>query len=108
MATFTTQNVGTGGLAATYAAVSASDKLVPGDGSFVHVKNASAAAVAVTLVTPQTVDGLLVDNRLVTVAAATDQFVAVPSGLYGNRADGGLATVEFSPITSVTAAVLRV
>lgn len=107
MATVATQNVGTGGLAAVYSAASASDKFTPGDGTALHVKNGGAGALTVTLVTPGTVDALAVADRAVTVAAGTDQFISAPSTLYANRADGGLATVQFSPITSVTFAVIR-
>ncbi|MBP2370225.1 hypothetical protein [Pseudonocardia parietis] len=106
MATLATQNIGTGGLGATYSPVTASDKVVPGDGTFLHVKNGSASSVTVELVTPQTVDGLAVADRQVSVPASGDRFIAVPD-MYADRTDSGLATVNFLATTSVTVAVLR-
>lgn len=108
MATVATQNVGTSGLEATYSAASASDKVLPGSSTVLHVKNGGGADTTVTLITPGTVDSLAVDNRAVVVTAGEDRFITVPSDLYANRADGGLATVTFSPTTSVTFAVLRI
>lgn len=107
MATYATENIGTGGLAATYRTAALSDKVTPGDGTFLHVKNGSASAVTVTLVTPGTVDGLAVADRMVSVPATSDRFIAVPENPYINFADGGLAEIQFSAITSVTFAVLR-
>lgn len=106
MATVATQSIGTAGIAATYTAATAADKFAPGDGVFLHVKNANAGAVTVTLATPATVDGLAVDNRMVTIPTGTDRFIAAPESLYRNRADG-LADVTISPFASVTFAVLR-
>lgn len=107
MATVATQSVGTGGLNATYSAATASDKVLPGSNTVLHVKNGGGGALTVTLVTPGTVDSLAVADRVVSVPAGEDRFISVPGGIYANRADGGLATVTFSPTTSVTFAVLR-
>lgn len=107
MATYSTENIGTGGLAATYRAASASDKVAPGDGTFLHVKNGSATvALTVTLVTPGTVDGLPVGDRAVSVPVSADRFIAVPENPYMNYTDG-LAEIQFSATASVTFAVLR-
>ena len=107
MATVAAQPVPTGGLGATYSAASAEDKFVPGEGVILHVKNGGGSPCTVTLVTPGTVDSLAVADRTVSVPAAGERFIAAPGDYYANRSDGGLATVQFSPTTSVTFAVLR-
>lgn len=109
MATLSTQNILTTGLAATYSAVTATtgDRFLPGTGVFLHVKNGSGASINVTVTTPASVDtDLAVGDRVVAVPAGADRFISVPDTLY--RASDGLGTFVCSAVTTVTAAVLTV
>lgn len=106
MATRATQHIGTAGLEATYhAASSGGDKVSPGEGMFIHVVNGSGADITVTLVTPQTVDTLEVEDRDVTVTTSESRFIAVPA-MYRDPSDG-LASIEWSSATDVTFAALK-
>lgn len=106
MATVSTEVVDTDGLTPNYpTASSGGDQVAPSDHTFIHVKNGSASSVDVTLVTPQQVDGLSVNDRTVTVPAGGDTFIAVPN-LYRNSS--GMADITWSATSSVTFAVLRV
>lgn len=111
MATLATQDITTAGLAATYAAATApatGDRFLPGERTFLHVKNANAGTVVVVLATPGTLDStLLIDDRTISMATATDRFIAVPDSLYRDPTDG-LAKVTCTPNTSVTIAVVRI
>jgi len=107
MATRPTETIDNDGLLATYFAASAGgDKVTPGAGVGIHVKNANASPTNVTIVTPGTVDGLAVADRVVAVTNGTDQFIAVPE-LYRDPADG-LAAITWSVTASVTFAVIRI
>lgn len=107
MAIRATETVDTDGLLATYHAASAGgDKVSCGPGQAIHVKNANAAPTNVTLVTPGTVDALAVADRVVAVANATEQFIAVPD-FYRNSADG-YADITWSVTATVTFAVVRI
>lgn len=106
MATYSAQKVGSTGLAATYnAAASGGDRVPPG--ALLHVKNANAAAVDLTLATPIVHDGdLAVADRVVSVPASTgERFVRVPDNTVYRAADG-LVDITWSVVTSVTFAVL--
>jgi hypothetical protein len=107
VALLTIKNVGVlSGVAPTYATVNASDTVVGGQGVFIHVKNANAGSVNVTIATPETVDGdLTVQDRIVAVAAGTEVMIPVPSR-YNDRTTG-VATVTCSPTSSVTIGAFR-
>lgn len=72
------------------------------------VNNGSASSITVTLHVPTatTVDGLVVPNRTVTVAAGAETLIPLTS-LYADPATGR-ATFDISAVTTVTAAVVRV
>ncbi len=107
MATRATETIDNDGLAATYHnAEAGGDKIVPGPGVGIHVKNAHASPCNVTIVTPGTVDGLSVSDRVVAVPNGADRFIAVPD-LYRNPADG-LASITWAAETAVTFAVIRI
>ncbi|WP_151898275.1 MULTISPECIES: hypothetical protein [unclassified Streptomyces] len=109
MATLTVQTIGAGGLSPTYAAADvAGDKLKPGRTTFLHVINADASPITVTIATPGTVSGLAIADRAVTVDASDEQMIPIPADLYGDPADSGLASVSYSSVTSVTVAALRI
>jgi hypothetical protein len=115
MATLSVQSISRTGLAPVYeAAGEEGDKLRPGRGVFLHIRNAGVTAATVTLVTPGTVDGDLgIEDREVAVPGEDEVMVAVPERdgqgrpLYGDPADGGLATVTYSDETDLTVAALR-
>lgn len=108
MATRATETVDRDGLSATYHAASAGgDKVTPGAGVAIHVINGSVADVDVTLVTPGTVEGLAVADRVVTAAASSaNTFVAVPE-IYRNPTDA-LASITWEATADVTFAVIRI
>ena len=95
------------GLAPVYAAAAAAGDRVPaGDGILVIVKNTSAAAITVTLVTPGTLEGdLAIADRTYTVAATTGERT-FPVGL-NYRAPDGLADLTYSAAAGLSLAVLR-
>lgn len=89
------------------AATSGGDDCQTGQGVFLVVKNADASSHAVTLATPQTVDGdLTVSDRTVSVAAGKTSFIPV-TDRYRDPATGR-AAITYDGVTSVTVAVVRV
>jgi hypothetical protein len=106
VATLAIQTIDKDGVLPSYvAAAGGGDKVVPGQGTFIHVKNGGASPVTVTIITPETVDSdLSVQDRAVVVANASEQMIAIP-GRY--RGTDGLASVTYSAVTSVTIASLR-
>lgn len=109
MATLTTQTITADGLSPSYAsAAGGGDKVRPGRGVFIHVRNGDASPMTVTLATPGTVDGLAIADRAVTVAAGGSRMIPVPVAAYGDPADSGLASITYSAVTSVTVAALRI
>lgn len=108
MATVAPQRPNLSGLAATYAAASAGgDKFDPGEHVMAHVKNASAAAVTVTIVTPNTVVGLAVADAGGSVPAGGDRFFG-PFPREHFAGSDGLVSVTWSATASVTFAVIAV
>ena len=109
MATLATQNVVSAGLAPTYAAASAGgDKVSPGATTFVHVKNASAGALTVTLVTAATFNGYAVADLAVSIPAAGERMIGpLTADVFRNSADG-LVDVTYSGVTSLTIASVAV
>lgn len=106
MATLTTQPIPPAGLAPTFvAASSGGDKVVPGVGVVLAVKNGDSASHTVTLVTPGTVAGLAIADRAVTVAAGVTALIPVDD-TYRDTATG-LASITYDAVTSVTVAALR-
>lgn len=105
MATYVTQGIDTSGTTITYTAVSAADRYLCNDDGFLHVKNASGATLTVTMVTPNTVDGLAIADRVITLLTATERMIAIPNYLY--RSSDGLADVQYSgTLAGCTAAVV--
>lgn len=108
MATVAPQRPNLTGLAATYAAASAGgDKFDPGERVVLHVKNASAASVTVTVVTPNTILGLAVADAQVAVPAGAERFIG-PFPREHFAGSDGLVSVTWSAAASVTFAVVAV
>ena len=103
-----TEVIDADGLAATYYAASGGgDKVSPGPGQGIHVKNGSGSSINVTLVTPGVVENdLAIADRVVAVPAGADRFISVPE-IYRNSADN-FADLTWSATTTVTFAVLRI
>lgn len=109
MATLTTQVVSLAGLAPAYSAAAAGTKVVCGERTFLHVKNAAGSSMTVTLACTAKVRGQAAADVVITVPATTgDQMIGpITSDLFAGVTDG-LAVVTYSATTSVTAAALRI
>lgn len=108
MATLTKQSITRAGLVPAYVAAAAGgDKFTPDKDSCLHVKNGSAGALTVTIVTPKEVAGHAVADTAVSVPAAGERLIgSFPAEHYANPADVGLAAITYSGVTSLTLAVL--
>lgn len=105
MATRQPEHVTVAGLAATYHAAAAGDKVPPG--CTLIVKNVNAASRTLTLVTPGTAFGQEIDDQIDTIPADTgEQIVRVPE--QGFTGDDGLVPLTWSATAGVTFAVLDV
>jgi hypothetical protein len=83
------------------------DTAATGQGVFLVVQNASGSGITVTVVTPETFDGLaLADRTSVSVPATTGIAVIPLTDRYRDPATG-LATINYSATTSVKAIVVR-
>jgi hypothetical protein len=108
MADLTKQTIDQDGLNPSYLAANASDKFVPGDRTFLHVKNGGGSSINVTIVTPKTEGDLAVADQVVAVPNAGERLIGpFPPRLFGDDADAGKTTVNYSGTTSVTAAVFE-
>lgn len=110
MATLTTQTITAAGLDPAYAAAAGGgDKVRPGDGVFLHVINADASPITVTLATPGSYYGTEANPDIdYTVAATGEQMIPVPVTPFADASDSGLASVSYSAVVTVTVAALRI
>lgn len=109
MATLAEQTITQAGIRATFAAADAAgDRTAQQPGTVLHVKNASAASINVTVVTPGVVGGDL---------AVPDRVIAVPVGEPGTEIDltrdeyrhpDGTVRWTYSAVATVTVAVKRI
>lgn len=107
MATYTVQQVARTGVEPTYNAVASSDEFANNGRTVLLVNNGSGASINVTVVTPITVDGLALSDRIVAVPAGEERVIGpFPRNTY-NDSDGNV-TVEFSSTTTVTCACLSI
>jgi hypothetical protein len=91
--------------APAYAAPTASDTAAVG--TILIVKNGSAASITVTLSSPKTLEtGDAYPSKVITVAAGGEAWIPILK-VYGNPSTQ-LATVTYSAVASVTAAVVSV
>lgn len=113
MALYTVQNIAKTGLAPTYGAVALSDTFPnPGDErTFLHVKNGSGASINVTVVAQKTqvkvpsVGQLTISNLVIAVPAGQERVIGPFSEAFNDA--NGLVVVNYSAITTVTAAAVR-
>ena len=112
--TLTVQQTARTGLVATYTDSSSTVPLTTTDTffannngrTFLHVQN-GATDVVVTVHTPNTVDGLAVADRAVTVTADTEAFIGPFQPDVYNGADHQMS-FEFDDVSNVSVAVVRV
>ena len=108
MATLDTQQVQATGTAITYVAATAGGDKIRPSGPAIHVKNASAAAVTVTIVTPNTVQGQAIGDIAISVPAGAERMAGpFPARDFANTADG-LVDITYSAVASVTVAAIRI
>lgn len=104
----TAQTTTPAGLAATYEAANvAGNSYVLLPNRALHVKNGGGSPITVTVPSTQTVEGLAVPNRTVTVTNGTDKFISLGASSAARQADGSV-NIDYSAVTSVTVAVLDV
>lgn len=109
----TTQVISKSGIVPTYAAATLADgnKFRNTGKEFIHVVNAGGSACIVTMVTPAQISGLDIEDKIVTVAAGSEQMIGTfePS-LYNQAAgatDAGKTYIKYNQVTTVTVAVIR-
>ena len=107
MGTYTVQKVTRDGVVPTENAVAASDTFKNDGKTILLVTNGSGFTLAVTIVTPGTVDGLAIGDRVVDIADGTQEALGPFQRNIYNDSDGEV-TVNYDAITSVTAAVLKI
>jgi hypothetical protein len=107
----TVQTVAVGGLVLVDEAANVDGEMFINTGKeMVLVRNAAGAPINVTLVTGKTVDGLAIADRVVAVANGTTKLIGPLSpDLYNqpSGADAGKVHVDFSSITTIFVAVIR-
>jgi hypothetical protein len=72
------------------------------------VVNGSASALAVTVETPETVDGLAIEDREVSVAAGKTALIPLYSPHYKqlSGADTGRVYIDYDAVTTITRAIV--
>jgi hypothetical protein len=105
MANHVAQKISRAGVVPTYFAAAASDTFTPGDLVFLHVKNASASPVTLTVVTTPSEGGFAVADEVNVIAVGESVIGPFPPELFANVADG-FAHFSWSATTTVTLAVL--
>jgi len=101
------------GLAPAYTAANVDGHSIPGTGDIVlHVKNTNGAPMNVTVQTGGTLVGEPVTDKVVSVPATTgDRIIGrFNAALYNqpSGADAGKVYVDFSAVTGVTIAAIRI
>lgn len=102
------------GLEVTYAAGSTANGHAfdnRGQAVILHVINGGGSPINVTINTPETVDGLAVDDQVIVVTNAEDRFIGpFRNDLYGQAEQGmtKAVLVDLSDDTSVTLAAIQI
>ena len=74
--------------------------------AFLHIKNDNAGTIVATILTPQTVDSLALEDRTVSMPTGTEVFIGpFNNQTYGNGASG--VYFDFDIDTDVTLAVIQ-
>lgn len=107
-----TQKLAQAGLAPSYTAAAASQKIKPGPRTFLHVRNAHNADHTITLDDPTSVTpvGASAFNPdvAVSVVQATSKFIGPVDDRFADRADTGRADIAWSATTSMSVASLQI
>ena len=107
MATLTTAAITPAGTDPAFvAATGAGDKVVPGDTTYLHVKNASGVSVTVTITAVGLCSQGSPHNSVVVVPTVSDRIIGPITSRFAAVSDG-LAAVTYSAVTSVTVAACR-
>jgi len=103
------QQIGRAGITPAFTSANTDGHSVLNDGkTFIEVKNGSGAPIVVTIDTPQTVDGLAVAQRTVSVAATTGDQMIGPFTTDYNQPGTEYLLVTFASVTSLTCGAFRV
>ncbi len=106
MATLNSQTLTGAGIAPTFAAASAGgDKIQPGEGVYLHVKNGGASPIDVTIDAKQPCSLGFDHDNVVTVPAGGEREILVPEVPY--KGSDGLADIAYSAVTTVTVGAFR-
>lgn len=104
----TLQDVERSGLEPSYASANADGNSFANNSRVVlHAKNGSGSPITVTVKTPGTVDGLAVADRTVAIPAGEERIMGVFPPADYNQSDGSVH-VDYSDVTSLTVAALRI
>src|SRR5436309_13746465 len=106
MAALTTALTSRAGLDLGATAVAASgggDSFVPNISTFFYVSNQGGGSINVTFVTPMTIDGLAVADRVVAVGAGVRMLI----GPFDPAPYGNPCSVTYSGVTSVNVAAIQ-
>ncbi len=107
MATLTTAAITPAGTDPAFvAAAGGGDKVVPGDTTYLHVKNASGVSVTVTITAVGLCSQGSTHNSVVVVPTVSDRIIGPIGSRFAGVSDG-LAAVTYSAVTSVTVAACR-
>ena len=104
----TVQTLARAGLSATYEACDTNGNYFTNDGmTFIHIKNANAGTPTLTIATANTVDGLAIADRTVTMFATTgDKMIGpLPASVYNDA--NGRVQLTYSAVTDLTIAVIK-
>lgn len=107
MALQVTQRPTQAGVVPAFSAVSASDTLVPADDVFLYVKNGNAASCTVTVVAVTACNQGSLHNLVVVIPTLTDRLIGPIKPSQFAAVANGLATVTYSVVPTVTAAVIE-
>lgn len=108
MALISVQRADADGTAVVFSAVNASDTFQFAGDARLHVKNGSGSSINVTLTSPNPCSFGVVHTAhddIIAVAAGAEQMIKVDRDKHAN-ASTGIVTVNYSSVTSVTAALV--
>lgn len=110
LTTLVAKRSGNGVSLAGVSAAGSGDTFVNTGNEVVVVKNGGGSPITVTVPIVATVDGQAVTDLTATVAAGATQLIGpFPPGIYNDtKVAGGNAALEYSGVTSVTVAVVKV
>jgi hypothetical protein len=109
LTTYAPVAITTDGVAATYNAAAAGDKVSSaGEDVFITVKNGSGSPMTVTITpTGNTAYGVALPAKVFTIAATSEKDIPIPA-MYANPSDASLVTLVWSSTTTVTWAAKRI